>query len=163
MQPWGAKDGDVRSTPGQGAQGIQMVADGAKFIPKNTAMDSGERAKLDRMKKMLAVVRGPDILRNATYGTNYLPTQDDALQFIKLERFRRDRHRMRSSDLDSETESSEDEKEEPGSSRERGARLPPWMAKSTVEADITATTTKPTTTATDVNQPGNDFIKITKK
>ena len=92
-------------------------------------------------------------MANATYGTSYLPTQDDAMQFIKLERFRRDRHRMRSSDLDSETESSEDEA---GPSRERGAKLPPWMAKSaaTEQLATTDTSTKPTTSATTVNQPG---------
>merc|ERR1712157_268128 len=82
------------------------------------------------------------------------PTQDDAMQFIKLERFRRDRHRMRSSDLDSETESSEDDTA--GTSRERGAKLPPWMAKSanTEQLATTDTTIKPTSSATTVNQPG---------
>ena len=71
---------------------------------------------------------------------------------------------MRSSDLDSETESSEDEKGATTSAtKQRGAKLPPWMAKSRAleefgnEASLattTATTTQPTTLTTDVNQPG---------
>ena len=154
MQPWGAKDGEIRSMPGE-VSSFALAPDGAKFVPKTTAMDAGEKAKLERMQKMLAVVRGPEALKKATYGTNYLPTQDDALQFIKLERFRRDRHRFRSSDLDSETESSEED--EAQTSRERGAKLPPWMAKSaTAETVSTATTfsTRQTKVTTDVNQPG---------
>ena len=93
MQPWGQMDGEIRAQPGQNqGTGIEMAPEGATFMPKSSAMDAVEKAKLDRMKRMLAVVRGPKAMANATYGTNYLPTQDDALQFIKLERFRRDRH-----------------------------------------------------------------------
>ena len=43
-----------------------------------------------------------------------------------------------------------------GTSRERGAKLPPWMAKSANSEQLatTDTTTKPTSSATTVNQPG---------
>ena len=56
-------------------------------------------------------------MKQQTVGTTFLPTQTDALQFIQLERFRRDRHRFKSSDQDTESES-EDE-----APRERGARI----------------------------------------
>ena len=58
LQPWGAKDGDVRSMPGQ-MSSIPLAPEGAQFVPKASAMDASEKAKLDRMKRMLAVVRGP--------------------------------------------------------------------------------------------------------
>lgn len=161
MQPWGQMDGEIRAQPGQNqGTGIEMAPEGATFMPKSSAMDAVEKAKLDRMKRMLAVVRGPKAMANATYGTNYLPTQDDALQFIKLERFRRDRHRFRSSDHDSETASSDDDAEkEAGTSKERGAKLPAWMRVGKTELEIhgepaTNTNTRPTTKFTNVNQPG---------
>ncbi|CAG5112079.1 Oidioi.mRNA.OKI2018_I69.chr2.g6335.t1.cds [Oikopleura dioica] len=102
--------------------------------------------------RMLNTVRGPRAIQSSTVGTNFLPTQDDALQFIKLERFRRDRHRFKSSDLDSDETESEDESAE---KRQRGSRLPPWMAKATETMDPkTLTTTVMNASATNINQPG---------
>ena len=150
--PWGARDGEVRVQPGYVPAGIAEAPQGATFAPKS-AIEDKEKVKLDRMKKMLAIVRGPEKMKSATYGTSYLPTQDDALQFIKLERFRRDRHRMRSSDQDSETDTEDEDEKEP---RQRGARSLPYMPKMQYGGteDITTTTTMDTSQATNVNQPG---------
>lgn len=154
LMPWGARDGEVHMAPGtSAASGVSVAPSGATFVPRKAAMDGSEKDKFLRMQKMLSIVRGPRAIASSTVGTNFLPTQDDALQFIKLERFRRDRHRFKSSDLDSdETEESGGEDAEP---RERGGRLPPWMAQARDKLDpTTLTSTSMTTNATSVNQPG---------
>ena len=151
-QPWGAKDGEIRAQPGMVAKGITAAPDGASFAPRSSAMSDPEKAKLSRMQRMLATVRGPQAMKQQTVGTTFLPTQSDALQFIQLERFRRDRHRFRSSDHDSE--SSEEEEAEP---RERGAkRLPymPQMEYGGTEKLTQTSTTQDQMASTDVNQPG---------
>jgi len=153
MMPWGAKDGEVQMEPGTAApSGINVAPAGATFVPKKAAMNETEKDKFMRMQRMLNTVRGPRLTASSTVGTNFLPTQDDALQFIKLERFRRDRHRFKSSDLDSdETEESDNEEEK----RQRGSRLPPWMAKANETLDPrTLTSTVMNASATNINQPG---------
>ena len=55
IMPWGARDGEIRPMPGQ-ASSVALAPDGAKFVPKQTAMDNSEKAKFERMKRMLAVV-----------------------------------------------------------------------------------------------------------
>lgn len=150
-QPWGAKDGEIRAQPGLVAAGITAAPDGASFAPKASAMTDTEKAKLSRMQRMLATVRGPQAMRQQTVGTTFLPTQSDALQFIQLERFRRDRHRFRSSDHDSETES-EDE-----APRERGAKNLPYLPQMQYGGSETltqASTQADQMAATDINQPG---------
>jgi len=153
MMPWGAKDGEVQMEPGTAApSGINVAPAGATFVPKKAAMNETEKDKFMRMQRMLNTVRGPRLTASSTVGTNFLPTQDDALQFITLERFRRDRHRFKSSDLDSdETEESDNEEEK----RQRGSRLPPWMAKANETLDPrTLTSTVMNASATNINQPG---------
>lgn len=153
IMPWGAKDGEVQMEPGTAVStGIDVAPAGATFVPKKAAMNETEKQKFMRMQRMLNTVRGPKAIQSSTVGTNFLPTQDDALQFIKLERFRRDRHRFKSSDLDSDETESEDESSE---KRQRGSRLPPWMAKATETMDPkTLTTTVMNASATNINQPG---------
>ena len=56
VMPWGARDGEVRPMPGEVSAVALAPVEGAKFVPKQTAMDNSEKAKFERMKRMLAVV-----------------------------------------------------------------------------------------------------------
>ena len=106
------------------------------------------------MQRMLATVRGPQAMKQQTVGTTFLPTQSDAMQFIQLERFRRDRHRFRSSDHDEE--SSSEEEQEP---RERGAKRLPYMPQMEF-GGVEKLKTDPTTGFNQMVLKINIFIKI---